>query len=227
MKKQILSLTTFLAAATALAQTPGIPDVEIKDEDVKKIASYTIGYSMAKQLTQEGNPVIVDEVMEGLNNELKGKEPKYSEAEMQAAMRKFQEQQRDEALAKFKTEGEEFLAANKTNSNVVVTASGLQYAVETLGEGDKPTASDTVTVHYTGRLINGQVFDSSVQRGKPATFPLGGVIPGWTEGLQLMPVGSKFRFFIPSDLAYGERGSGRTIPPHSALIFDVELISIN
>lgn len=239
MNKLTTLFTAALLPLAALAQdpapagVPAAPQVEIKDEQVKEIASYTIGYSMAKQLSQDETAIDKEIVLEALNNELAGKEPKFSEGEMEAAMRKFQEQQRETAIAKIKTEGETFLKDNATNGNVVVTKSGLQYTVETLGEGEKPTATDKVTVHYTGTLINGQVFDSSRQRNQPASFPLNGVIPGWTEGLQLMPVGSKFRFFIPSDIAYGERGSrdprsGRyTIPPHSMLIFDVELISID
>ena len=107
-----------------------------------------------------------------------------------------------------------------------MTASGLQYVVEKEGEGAQPTATDEVTVHYTGKLLNGQVFDSSVQRGEPATFPLNRVIPGWTEGVQLMKEGAKYTFFIPSDLAYGPQGIPNAIPPHSTLIFEVELIKV-
>ena len=122
-------------------------------------------------------------------------------------------------------EGEEFLAVNKTKEGVVETASGLQYEVLTLGTGDKPKATDTVTCHYHGTLINGTVFDSSVQRGQPASFPLNRVISGWTEGLQLMPTGSKFRFFLHPSLAYGDRQVSAVIGANSTLIFDVELIS--
>ncbi|MBQ5723003.1 MAG: FKBP-type peptidyl-prolyl cis-trans isomerase, partial [Muribaculaceae bacterium] len=125
-----------------------------------------------------------------------------------------------------KEAGEKFLADNKTREGVKVTASGLQYVVEKEGEGAQPTAEDEVTVHYTGRLLNGQVFDSSVQRGEPATFPLNRVIPGWTEGVQLMKEGAKYTFFIPSDLAYGPQGIPNAIPPHSTLIFEVELIKV-
>ena len=122
--------------------------------------------------------------------------------------------------------GEKFLEENKKNEGVKVTASGLQYVVEKEGEGAQPTATDEVTVHYTGKLLNGQVFDSSVQRGEPATFPLNRVIPGWTEGVQLMKEGAKYTFFIPSDLAYGPQGIPNAIPPHSTLIFEVELIKV-
>ncbi len=121
--------------------------------------------------------------------------------------------------------GEDFLAENKTKPNVVETASGLQYEVLTLGTGAKPTVTDTVTCHYHGTVIGGTVFDSSVQRGQPASFPLNRVITGWTEGLQLMPAGSKFRFFLHPSLAYGDRHVSAVIEPNSTLIFDVELIS--
>ena len=125
-----------------------------------------------------------------------------------------------------KKEGEEFLAKNETKPGVKTTSSGLQYKVITAGKGKKPSATDTVTVHYEGRLLNGTVFDSSYKRKNPATFVLNRVIPGWTEGLQLMPIGSKYEFYIPSDLGYGPRGTGREIGPNATLIFVVELLEI-
>jgi len=124
-------------------------------------------------------------------------------------------------------EGVEFLEQNGKRTSVKTTASGLQYEVITEGSGVKPTAADKVKVHYVGTLINGTKFDSSIDRGQPITFPLSGVIPGWTEGLQLMTVGSKYKFFIPYNLAYGERGQGQTIPPYATLIFEVELLDVN
>jgi len=126
-----------------------------------------------------------------------------------------------------KEEGEAFLTANKEKEGVVTLPSGLQYQVITEGTGEKPSVNSNVTTHYHGTTIDGKVFDSSVQRGQPASFPVSGVIKGWTEALQLMPVGSKWRLFIPSELAYGERGAGDAIGPHSALIFEVELLSID
>ena len=126
-----------------------------------------------------------------------------------------------------KTLGREFLEQNAKNDSVVQTESGLQYMVLKEGTGAKPGPTDEVTVHYTGKLLNGTVFDSSVERGEPATFPLDKVIPGWTEGLQLMSEGAKYRLFIPSDLAYGSKGAGDQILPNSTLIFDVELIKVN
>jgi FKBP-type peptidyl-prolyl cis-trans isomerase len=125
-----------------------------------------------------------------------------------------------------RAEGEAFLAENKTKPGVITTASGLQYEVIAEGTGARPGAGDTVQVHYEGTFLDGTVFDSSYSRGEPAEFPLGGVIPGWTEGLQLMTEGSTYRFFIPSDLAYGTQGSGSAIPPNSTLVFKVELLSI-
>ncbi|MEO9965067.1 MAG: FKBP-type peptidyl-prolyl cis-trans isomerase [Reichenbachiella sp.] len=123
--------------------------------------------------------------------------------------------------------GRTFLEKNKSNEGVITTASGLQYKIIESGTGAIPSASDQVTTHYTGTTISGEVFDSSVERGEPATFPINGVIPGWTEALQIMPVGSKWKLFIPSELAYGARGAGPKIGPNSVLIFDIELISIN
>lgn len=131
-----------------------------------------------------------------------------------------------EKMQKNKEAGEKFLAENKTKPGVVALPSGLQYQILKEGNGPKPTAADKVKTHYHGTLIDGTVFDSSVERGQPISFPVGGVIKGWTEALQLMPVGSKWRLFIPSDLAYGERQAGPKIGPNSALIFDVELLDI-
>lgn len=129
--------------------------------------------------------------------------------------------------AENKAAGEKFLTENGQKAGIVTTASGLQYFVFNEGNGVKPKATDNVTVHYKGTTIDGKEFDSSYSRGEPATFPLNGVIPGWTEGVQLMKEGAKYRFFIPSNLAYGERGAGRDIGPNSTLIFDVELIKVN
>ena len=128
--------------------------------------------------------------------------------------------------AKVKAEGEDFLKANQTAEGVVTLPSGLQYKVLKEGSGKKPKATDQVKCHYEGTLIDGTVFDSSYRRGEPAVFPLNGVIAGWTEGVQLMSEGAKFRFFIPFNLAYGENGAGNSIPPYAALIFDVELIEV-
>jgi FKBP-type peptidyl-prolyl cis-trans isomerase len=169
-----------------------------------------------------------------IQDALSGKESRLSDEEMRAAVASLQERtvtamqaSRKEQVQKNLAEGEKFLAENKTKEGVKTTASGLQYRVIDEGEGPSPKAGDSVTVHYRGTLVDGTEFDSSYQRGKPATFPLTGVIPGWTEALQLMKKGSKWVLFIPSDLAYGERGAGNRIPPNSTLIFEVELLSMN
>ncbi len=146
--------------------------------------------------------------------------------EVQTEMRKKQEEQMQIAGAAGKKEGEAFLAANKSKDGVVTLPSGLQYKILTQGTGPKPTPSDSVVCNYRGTLINGTEFDSSYKRGEPATFPVTGVIKGWTEALQLMPVGSKWQLFVPSDMAYGERSPAPQIGPNSTLIFEVELLSI-
>ncbi|HMO65093.1 MAG TPA: FKBP-type peptidyl-prolyl cis-trans isomerase, partial [Verrucomicrobiota bacterium] len=159
--------------------------------------------------------------------------PKFTEAEARDIGRMFEQENRSRLEARLReqgernlAEGERFLAENKGREGVQTTASGLQYKVLTPGTGAKPGPTDRVTVHYVGTLIDGTEFDSSIRRGQPATFPLNGVIRGWTEGLQLMPMGSKYRFFIPSDLAYGPRAAGPKISPNSTLIFDVELLNV-
>ncbi len=138
----------------------------------------------------------------------------------------YENEVREQAIKASKEQERKFLDANKQREGVMVTASGLQYQVVKMGDGTKPTAANTVRVHYEGFLTDGTKFDSSVDRGKPAEFPLNGVIKGWTEGLQLMPVGSKFTFYIPSDLGYGANGAGNAVPPYATLIFEVELLEI-
>jgi len=137
------------------------------------------------------------------------------------------QEQKDKIFTEVKEEGIKFLEDNAKRPEVATTESGLQYEVLTAAEGAKPSATNSVTVHYVGQLISGEMFDSSVDRGEPATFPLNRVIPGWTEGVQLMSPGAKYRFYIPFELGYGARGAGAAIPPYSALIFDVELLKIN
>ncbi|MGN0087060.1 MAG: FKBP-type peptidyl-prolyl cis-trans isomerase [Alloprevotella sp.] len=146
--------------------------------------------------------------------------------EAQQLVQTFLRQQQEEQGRAHKEAGEAFLAENAKKEGVVSLPSGLQYIVLSEGAGKKPQATDSVRCHYEGRLTSGEVFDSSYRRGEPADFPLNGVIAGWTEGVQLMSEGAKFRFFIPYQLAYGERGAGQSIPPYSALVFDVELIKV-
>ena len=170
-----------------------------------------------------------DAVIEGLRDTLYQKECPIKEEEFQAAfaeIRKKMEASQKSAFAAVVAQGEKFLAENKTREGVKETASGLQYMVVKAGDGKQPEATSTVVVHYTGTLLDGTVFDSSVQRGQPATFPVNGVIGGWTEALQLMTVGSSWKLFIPHHLAYGAQGAGGSIGPYSTLIFDVELLEI-
>ena len=158
---------------------------------------------------------------------LAGEKTEMTVMQAQMTVQEFLEKQQEEAGREAREAGEKFLAENAKKEGVVVLESGLQYQVLTEAIGQKPTADDKVRCHYEGRLITGEVFDSSYRRGEPATFPLRGVIAGWTEGLQHMAVGSKFRFFIPYNLAYGAQGAGGSIPPYAALVFDVELLGIN
>lgn len=193
-------------------------------------ASYGVGRQMGDQLAS--NPfdgVDADAVAQGVLDALNGKDSQVPRPELEEAFRiigtRMQEKMELQAKAQAKV-GEIFLAENAKKEGVIVTESGLQYEIITTGTGEKPTAKSRVKTHYHGTLIDGTVFDSSVQRGQPIDFPVGGVIAGWTEALQLMPVGSKWRLYIPHNLAYGERGAGPTIAPYSALIFDVELLEI-
>ena len=191
--------------------------------------SYAWGLAMGKQLQAMGmKEVNYDSFKDGVKVAYDGGEEIMSPEEAQKIITEYLQEMEAKASAAAREAGEKFLADNKANNaNVQVTASGLQYVVEKEGEGAQPTAEDEVTVHYTGKLTDGTVFDSSVNRGEPATFPLNRVIPGWTEGVQLMKEGAKYTFFIPSDLAYGPQGIPNVIPPHSTLIFEVELIKVN
>ncbi|HXC43193.1 MAG TPA: FKBP-type peptidyl-prolyl cis-trans isomerase [Candidatus Dormibacteraeota bacterium] len=195
--------------------------------------SYALGMKMGANLQRQSVPVDATILARGLKDGLAGGKTLLTDAEAQAAitavqdeMRKQQQEKMKQAGEVNKKEGTDFLAANKGKDGVMTQPSGLQYKILTEGKGPKPTASDSVVCNYRGTLINGTEFDSSYKRGQPATFPVGGVIKGWTEALQLMPVGSKWQLFIPPDLAYGERGAGADIGPDSTLIFEVELLSI-
>lgn len=190
--------------------------------------SYAWGMAFGLQLRGMGiTKIDFKDFDEALHDAFEGKEAKMTPEEAQKLIQEYLQELAAQKTAAMKEAGEKFLAENLKNENVKSTASGLQYIVEKEGEGEHPTAEDEVTVHYTGKLLDGTVFDSSVSRGEPATFPLNRVIPGWTEGVQLMKEGAKYTFFIPSDLAYGPQGVPNAIPPHSTLIFEVELIKIN
>ncbi|TDN39488.1 FKBP-type peptidyl-prolyl cis-trans isomerase [Hymenobacter sp. UV11] len=201
--------------------------------------SYIIGRDLARNFAQQGLELDIDILAAALREGLSGQPSRLNQEQMQAAMQQLQEQlgggeedqDNDETpnpnSMNNKAEGEAFLAENQNKPGITTLPSGLQYEVLTEGAGAKPTPRSSVTTHYHGTLINGTVFDSSYQRGQPATFGVNQVIAGWTEALQLMPEGSKWRLYIPSDLAYGKRGAGRDIGPDSALIFDVELLKVN
>ena len=187
--------------------------------------SYSLGLSIASNLISSGVTTINAEAfIDGLNVVFSGKMPEIMPDEANNILQDYFDtlQQAKEA----KAEGEKFLAENKKKEGVVALPSGLQYKILTAGNGPKPKASDTVKCHYEGRLINGTVFDSSIRRNEPAEFPVSGVIAGWVEALQLMPVGSKWQLYIPSELAYGTHGAGQSIGPNQTLIFDVELLAI-
>ena len=197
--------------------------------DMQK-ASYSIGYSMAANVRREfGEDMDLAAFQAGISDQLGGSESQISDAEANAALQALvatrQAAEQEKASENIGV-GKDFLAENGQREGVTTLPSGLQYEVLTAAEGEKPTASDRVTTHYRGTLIDGTQFDSSYDRGQPATFPLNGVIAGWTEALQLMSPGAKWRLFIPPELAYGERAQG-PIPANSTLIFDVELIEIN
>ncbi|NKF49694.1 FKBP-type peptidyl-prolyl cis-trans isomerase [Shewanella sp. WXL01] len=201
-----------------------------KFSTIEQQASYGVGRQMGEQLA--ANPfegIDIPAVQAGLADAFSGSESQVSMEDLQTAFteisRRLQEEQEKKA-AEASAEGEAFLAENAKRDEVTVTDSGLQYEVLVQGEGDKPTLESTVRTHYHGTFINGEVFDSSVSRGQPAEFPVNGVIAGWTEALQLMPVGTKLKLFVPQHLAYGERGAGASIPPYSTLVFEVELLDI-
>jgi FKBP-type peptidyl-prolyl cis-trans isomerase FklB len=190
--------------------------------------SYSLGISVANNLKNSGfESIETDAMSSAFNDVFSGKEERITEEDANLLIQEYflalSEKKSQEASA----EGSSFLVENAKKEGVITTSSGLQYEIITNGTGATPTETDKVTVHYHGTLIDGTVFDSSVDRGQPATFPVNGVIPGWVEALQLMNVGSKYKLYIPSDLAYGEGGAGGSIGPNATLIFEVELLSIN
>ncbi|HYG64434.1 MAG TPA: FKBP-type peptidyl-prolyl cis-trans isomerase, partial [Thermoanaerobaculia bacterium] len=237
--KKVLSLVLLAALAGAAhaqntTQQPAQGAARPKPESVDDRANYIIGLNLGKSMKQQDVKANVDLILQGLRDGLAGGQALLTDEEMQAAMTAFQQglmarQQEKMAAAatQNKTEGESFLAANKAKEGVTTTASGLQYQVIKPGSGEPPKPGDRVTVHYTGTLIDGTVFDSSRERGQPATFGVTQVIPGWVEALQLMKPGAQYKLFIPSNLAYGEQGAGGgEIGPNATLIFDVELVSV-
>ena len=189
--------------------------------------SYALGLSIGQNFRASGfDEINLDDFLSGVRDVLEGSEPQMTYDEAKVVINDYFLEVRRKAVEQNKEAGEEFLKINGHKTGVVTLPSGLQYEVIKMGDGEKPALTDTVECHYHGTLINGQVFDSSMDRGQTAKFPLQGVIKGWTEILQLMPVGSKWKVTIPSDLAYGDRGAGEMIQPGSTLIFIIELIAI-
>ena len=224
----LIPLTLSLAACNQQQDGPSP-----KLETTLQKASYSYGVDIAKRLQQQGVALDMPALQAGMNDVTDNRELLLDDAARLQAMTDFQTELRDALLAKQAevasknlAEGKAFLEANATKEGVVTTDSGLQYKVLESGDGPQPTESDTVTTHYHGTLIDGRVFDSSVDRGKPATSPVSGVIKGWTEALQMMHVGDKWQLFVPSELAYGASKRSELIQPNTTLIFEVELLDI-
>jgi FKBP-type peptidyl-prolyl cis-trans isomerase FklB len=222
-----------LVLSAVLMANPAIAAEKEELKTQKDKVSYVIGLDMGNSLKKNMVDVDIEMLVKGVKDALSGAKPLMTEQEMKETIVALQkdvqakQQEQVKVLAeKNKKEGEAFLAENKKKQGVITMPSGLQYKILTNGKGKSPKATDTVTVNYKGTLIDGTEFDSSYKRGQPATFAVNGVIPGWTEALQLMREGSKWQLFVPSDLAYGERGAGGPIGPNTVLIFEVELLSI-
>jgi FKBP-type peptidyl-prolyl cis-trans isomerase FklB len=228
MKLPLLILSGILLLANQVIAGENLVLKNYKDK-----VSYIIGIDIGKNLKNQSIDIDPDILARGIKDAISGKKPLMTEQEVQETTAAFQKEmtaKQTELIKKVgeknRKEGEAFLAENKQREGVKTLVSGLQYKVIKAGAGKKPKLTDTVVTQYRGTLIDGTEFDSSYRRGKPATFPVNGVIPGWVEALQLMEEGSKWQLFIPPNLAYGERGAGRDIPPNSTLIFEIELISI-
>jgi len=223
-KKELVAQVKKLQAEIDQLKKP----VEVDLSTPPKKAGYGMGVLFANNIrSQGGDSLDVDAMLAAIRDVYAKKPLKIEQQECMPLVQQFMQQAAERKSAIAKEQGKAFLESNKKNEGVTVTASGLQYKVLTSGSGKTPTTANSVTVHYTGKLIDGTVFDSSVQRGQPASFGVTQVIAGWTEALQLMKEGDKWLLYIPYDLAYGERGSGAQIPPYSTLIFEVELIKVN
>ena len=224
-----MSIKLMIASLACIFATTAIGAESSALTTEKQKFSYTIGFQIAQNIKSRGLDVDAKALAQAIEDVLGGKQPQLSMADMQAAMAAFQRKQleaRAAIAAKNQQAGEAYLADNKKKDGVVTLPSGLQYKVMQKGSGKKPTTKDTVVVNYRGTLLSGEEFDSSYTRGQPATLEVGGVIPGWQEALQLMPVGSKWQVVIPADLAYGARGAGDSIGPNETLIFEIELMEI-
>jgi FKBP-type peptidyl-prolyl cis-trans isomerase FklB len=230
-------MNAFWAAALVVGITgcQNTSEKQVKLETQNDKVSYSIGLNIGQNMKRDSVKINPEMLVRGIMDaSLDSASHLMTEAQIQETMTAFQQdlqkkRQENTRMAgeKNRAEGDAYLAANSKKPGVVTLPNGLQYRIITQGTGKKPSASSTVSTHYVGRLLNGTEFDSSVKRGQPATFPVNGVIKGWTEALQMMPVGSKWELVIPPSLGYGEQGAGGVIPPNAVLIFEVELLSIN
>jgi len=239
---KLIAILSIIVSASAYAEENVKPEQTeaLNPEAKKNTISYTIGFDMGAKFKEYSVEINPEMLLKGLNDGISGSKPSLSEEEMGKAKTVFQKEMMEkqkilmaemqkkaaELSAKNKEEGEKFLAENKKKEGVITTESGLQYIVLKEGTGDKPKMTDVVTVHYTGTLLDGTEFDSSYKQNKPVDMPLNRLIKGWSEGLQLMSPGAKYKFFIPADLAYGNKGVGEVIGPDATLIFEVELLGI-
>ena len=230
-----MNFRPFILTATilliAIQTSISAPKVSLKTDEER--VSYAIGVSIGDNFKRQSVAIKLENIMAGIRDGLSGKKIQMTQTEMQTTMEKFSEKMRakmskksDQQATKNLKDGQNFLKRNKLKKSVKALPSGLQYEILRKGKGVHPKLSDRVEAHYRGTLLNGEEFDSSYSRGKPSTFPLNGVIKGWTEALQLMSVGSKWKLFIPPNLAYGKRGAGAKIGPNATLIFEVELLKI-
>ncbi len=234
MKKKFVSaLLAFCFTAPVTSFAAGQPENLVNLSSFEEKLSYSMGYEVGSYFKEAGGDIRKELLIQGISDAYDGVKPALTPEEMVTVQKEFavkmQERQKAEMavmLAKNKAAGDVYLEENKKKEGVTVTESGLQYEVITQGEGEKPQATDKVKVDYVGTLIDGREFDSSVKRGEPAVFNVGQVIKGWSEALQLMNVGSKFRLVIPSDIGYGEQGVAPSIQPNSVLVFEVELLAI-
>lgn len=242
--RRLIFMVMLLSGSSLLAQSKKelqaqVAALKAELEDMKKPkpvvlntvhqrASYGLGVLMASNVKQQGGDSLdVESMVAGMRDIFGGKKPQMTEQECMMTVQPYMQQIAEQRTAKLQEQSKAFLEENKKKANVKVTASGLQYEVIKSGTGKSPKSTDQVTVHYIGKLVDGSVFDSSVERNEPATFGVNQVIPGWTEALQLMKEGDKWILYIPQDLAYGERGAGGQIPPYATLIFEVELLKVN
>lgn len=224
MNRKIISVISAAVLAGIALPAFAADKAELKTDQEKN--GYSVGYDIGRSLQRQLTDVDAESMARGLKDAMGGVAPALPDQEIQQRFATVRQESAKKIVEKNKKDGEAFLAKKKGEKGVKTTASGLQYKVITAGKGKQPTAEDTVTVNYRGTLIDGTEFDSSYKRNQPATFPVKGVIAGWTEALPLMKEGSKWMLYIPANLAYGERGAGNMIGPNSTLIFEVELLSI-